>query len=173
MAKRDRKGGPENDNGAPGVVKQSLLDEAAYRRDETLVCEAGPLLKRLADAETFAYFDKLDAGYKPAGVFKPGDRVRMTATALHSMYGTWRIIAADAAKTWTVVECRCDLCESPRVVAVDELVALDECAVVNRHISAKALRHAGQPYGDELLPSTADADMAAIQRGLRAGLLRH
>jgi hypothetical protein len=71
-------------------------------------------------------------------VFEPGERVRLIASELNS--------ADHAAKVWSVVECCCDLCALGSVVAVDEAVP----GIGWRHFGAKALRHSGQPDGDEL-----------------------
>lgn len=174
MAKRGRKAAANDNQGA--LEEPTDAEHWASIADQLipLAMEAGARLKGIANAEAFECFDALDAGYKPAAEFHPGDRVRLTARALHSMYGHGRIVSSDAAKTWTIVECSCDLCaQSDRLVAVDELIALDEATVTHRHVVTTALRHAGQPYSDELMPSVTDVDMAAIQRGLRAARLLH
>lgn len=158
--RRDRE--PANDN---GLAEYQRAIEPLIAR----VMDGGSLLKSIANADHARWCDAQDRGYKPSGEFRPGDRVVMTARALYSMHGADKLVAAEAVKEWTVVECSCQLCASGRLVATHELIALDDDGevVTHRHISKTALRHRGQPYSEELPPHVTDSDMAAIQRGLR------
>ena len=146
-------------------MKQSERDELdALEQDyrvqvEPLIARVGPigtLLKRWRTEHHAANCQAQEDTWKHAGVFAVGDRVVMTGRALYAQ----RVGGGDVAKVWTVTDCGCELCQSGRLVAVDQWV--DEIGW--RHITKAALRHAGQPTADELSESCGSADTSHTWR---------
>lgn len=112
---------------------------------EPLIAIVGPvgtLLKRWRTEAHRDHCEAQEATWKQAGVFAVGDRVVMTGQTLYAQ----RVGGADVARVWTVTDCGCELCQSGRLVPVDQWV--DEIGW--RHIARTALRHYGQPTADDL-----------------------
>ena len=121
-----------------------------------LVGPIGTMLKRWQTEAHEADCQAQEATWKPAGVFAVGDRVVMIGRALYAQ----RAGGSDVAKVWTVTDCGCELCQSGRLVAVDQWVA----DIGWRHIARVALRHAGQPTADELTVALGTADITHTWR---------
>jgi hypothetical protein len=111
----------------------------------------GANARNQAKADWIAKCAAEEATWKPAGVFEVGDRVVMTGKALYAQ----RVGGADVAKVWTVTECGCELCQTGRLVPVDQWV--DEIGW--RHIARTALRHHGQPTADDLSVACGTTDV--------------
>lgn len=134
------------------------LVEPLIQRAMTL----GAKRKAQNDQEHITAGDAQAANWKPVGVFEISDRVVMTGRAL---YSSGQRTGRDVARVWTVTECACDLCQTGRLVAVDQWV--DEIGW--RHIAKVAVRHYGQPCVDDLSPEATQTDMGHIACGLRLG----